>query len=285
MIEHFFCERGLTSTSANHIANMAKEYVDSSKRFLSNLRFYSEEVSAGGNTYKTELSTNRVDFAKIDEYLEGIANATQLIAWLREALKYKESLKPMDFEVWCEKNNIVIPEKPVKEDTITREEVINSWDMEKYNAYFAHQTNAAVIGAFIHPHGPYSGAREFLNDAINNPTTVTGSGRDITVTRRTPEYTIKEIDDIFFGLQSQQREEQSLHNKLEYELQSIIENDNIEKVNKYHKELQEYKSNYDAIYTQYCVYAAEESKRLKDLKISIPASLKGIYTTIQGLGK
>ena len=285
MIEHFFSEHGLTSTSANHIANMAKEYIDSQKNKLSHLRFYNEVTNAGGNCYNTAACSTNEEFQNIKGYLQEISRATQLIAWLREALKYKDSLEPMNFDEWCTENKIVIPPKPVKKATITREEIINSWDIAKYNSYFSHQTNASVIGTFIHPKGTYSDAREDLNEAINNPTQVLGQGRDITVIQRHPAYTIEEVDNLFFELQKMQREEQSLYNKLDYEIQTAIENDSIEKLESYRKESQTWTSNYDNIYTRYCTYNAEETKRLKNLKIAIPASLKDIYAIIQNLGK
>ena len=35
----FFGENGLTSTSANHVANLAKEFISSSEKYLNSISF------------------------------------------------------------------------------------------------------------------------------------------------------------------------------------------------------------------------------------------------------
>ena len=46
----FFAENGLTSTSANHIANLAKEYVKAQEQELESVEFY--------NTYLTIIGSD-----------------------------------------------------------------------------------------------------------------------------------------------------------------------------------------------------------------------------------
>lgn len=40
----FFGEQGLTSTSAGHIANLAKEYIAGLEEFINNLNFYDIDI-------------------------------------------------------------------------------------------------------------------------------------------------------------------------------------------------------------------------------------------------
>lgn len=47
----FFAENGLTSTSANHIANLAKEYVKAQEQKLESVEFY--------NTYLTIIGSDK----------------------------------------------------------------------------------------------------------------------------------------------------------------------------------------------------------------------------------
>ena len=102
----FFGENGLTSTSANFIANQAKEYVESLKEYLSTTNFLDstiELIGSGKETLsKKGFSTEEV--RRIDGVLNSIVSAYSLIAWLREALKAKENidkqLRAMDINEW-----------------------------------------------------------------------------------------------------------------------------------------------------------------------------------------
>lgn len=282
---HFFGENGLTSTSANHVANLAKEAIVSLRAEIENIRFFSEETKASGYAYVTQIESNKSDFQAIEEKIKKIQDLTKLIAWLREALKAKENIKVISFEDWCKQNSITIPEYPQLKDTITEQDVIALWDIEKYNALFSHQTNAAVLGEFIHPNGELSIARKTFFRKLQNPTTVNNSGRDLTVITSNSEYSKEEVDDMFFKLQTLQREEQSKYNKLRHEIDSLIENDRIEKYKLYSEQLSVYNSIVHQANSQYLAFAAEEQKRVKNLKIVIPPSLQEIYKEVQNLGK
>ena len=90
----FFGENSLISTSANFIANQAKECVESLKEYLSTTNFLDstiELIGSGKETLsKKGFSTEEV--LRIDGVLNSIVSAYYLIAWLREALKTKENI-------------------------------------------------------------------------------------------------------------------------------------------------------------------------------------------------
>ena len=78
----------LSSTSANHIANLAKEYIQGVETQLNNISFFNVEVAlvgstGGANTIQTGESSEVLD--SLQSLLEGVAQAKSLIAWLRES--------------------------------------------------------------------------------------------------------------------------------------------------------------------------------------------------------
>lgn len=90
----YFSENGLTSTSANHIANLAKEYYQTLETKLDNIKFYDEKISLiSSSDYK--LLRGGITASTLEETtsdLYKIADAKSLIAWLREAIKAKDNL-------------------------------------------------------------------------------------------------------------------------------------------------------------------------------------------------
>ena len=80
---------GLTSTSANHIANLAKEMVREIETTLANLTLYSTSVALIGSDSVNILSEgdNADALRDVRSDLHTIAKANSLIAWLREAIK------------------------------------------------------------------------------------------------------------------------------------------------------------------------------------------------------
>lgn len=85
---------GLTSTSANHIANMAKEMIRNFDSTIANLVFYTTEVSLIGIDSRNMLQQGATDadVLSVAGKLRIIAQAKSLIAWLREAIKARERL-------------------------------------------------------------------------------------------------------------------------------------------------------------------------------------------------
>lgn len=284
MRNQFFGDKGLTSTSANHIANMAKEYIKSIQEQIDAISFIDETTSAGGHEYRTKKAST-LSLDELESKLAQISQATQLIAWLREALKEKESARIMDLEQWCEENNIIYPSKPSLEKIITEDNIISTWPVDKYNSFLTAQTNASVLGNFVHPGQPYSMARKKLFDSINNPVTVMGSGRDLTVIETYPAKTLEDVDNTFFQLQAKYREWQAKYNQYRHEIDTQIDEDTQKKTDKFDLAVKKYYAETDQIRTDYQSWAIKEKSRIRNLKIVIPDALKKIYDVIQGLSK
>lgn len=282
----------LTSTSANHIANLAKEYIQGVETQLNNVCFFNVEVALVGSTSKNIIQTGRTSevLAKLQSMLEGVAQAKSLIAWLREGIKAKENLLMKDlldisFEDWCEEYEVVKPVAPNRGHVLTEAEYYASLPIKERNRYYQLETEAAVLGKYIHPDGHLSDARKELKDKLQHPHEVDGKGRDALIYTYTPTVFIVEVDNVFFELQKKHREIQAQLNAMKYSCEQAI-NESINKVNtEYMAALQKYQAELEGVLGAFKTWKDEKSQEYSKLKIVIPHSLMGIYNTINGLGK
>lgn len=103
----YFGDAGLTSTSANHVANMAKESVKNLTDELSGISFYDTTICllSGGEPKRSKVGNTTEELDKTYDSLTYIGEAHALIAWLREAIKARERLlaevKAMTLAAYC----------------------------------------------------------------------------------------------------------------------------------------------------------------------------------------
>lgn len=285
----FFGENGLTSTSANHVANLAKEYIQKQESVLNNISFYTEEVALIGSSNVNSLHTGVNDISMIPRLLEEVSNAKSLIAWLREAIKAKERLLNFweDFatEAYLKENNISIPERPQKGHILTEDEYYGSLSIKERNRYYALETEASVIGKYIHPDGKYATERKNLAHYIQNPHKVTGNGRDTIIYSYNPTMELDKVDDMFFKLQTKHREIQAQLNSIKYQCEQALLASKTEVQENYINALRKYNSEIDEIQSKIEAYKTQKLKEVGNYKIIIPDSLKDICTKVSKLGK
>ena len=283
-------EVALTSTSANHIANLAKEYIQTIESGLNNVSFYKTEVALIGgdnNVIQEGWKSERLD--EVTPALQNVALSKSLIAWLREGIKAKEALmeklKNLSFEQWCKDNNVEAPVSPDYGHVLTEDEYYDSLPIKERNRYYQLETEAAVIGSYIHPSGRLSNARGALKDKIQHPHAVDGEGRDALIYTYTPTVTVESVETLFFELQKKHREVQAQLNAMKHSCEQAI-NESTQKVNtEYNAATLEYKAKLKETIGLYKEYKDNKSKEYRELKIVIPKSLLGIYNTINSLGK
>lgn len=126
----FFSEngQGLTSTSANHVANMAKEMVRNIQSSLQNIVMYSTEVSLidsdSSNLLRQGANDQRIIAVNSDIYR--IAKANALIAWLREAIKARERMlkeaEEMSIDDFAKLQNINLEKEPEMETALNEDD-------------------------------------------------------------------------------------------------------------------------------------------------------------------
>lgn len=282
----------LTSTSANHIANLAKEYIQGVETQLNNVNFFNIEVAlmgsvSGANTIQTGNTSEVLN--SLQSLLGEVALAKSLIAWLREGIKAKENLikdlQGISLEDWCVENEITKPEIPNYGHILTETEYYASLPIKERNRYYQLETEAAVLGKYIHPDGHLSNARKELKDKLQHPHKVDGKGRDAIIYTYTPTINVAEIDHIFFELQKRYREVQAQLNAIKYNCEQAV-NESTNRVNtEYVTASQKYQAELKDILGVFKTWKDKKSQEYSKLKIIIPNSLLVIYNTINSLGK
>lgn len=275
---NFFGEQGLTQTSANYIANKAKEYISSiCDRYL-HFDFFSTSISLIGSDAKTLVSTgmSESEVKDLKKVCLDVAKAKSLIAYLREAIKERDKIirdvKTMTFD---HAEELI---SPVREQYVTEEEIIDSWSAEKLARYYYLQSIAATFGGMVHPDGPYHKARERYLRLEEHEASINGVNTVIKTNTRTVHPAT--VDGEFFEMQEQQRNAQAEFNGLRHEIELALEKDKIEKDNKYASAMKEYYSLSSKLNSQDEVERNRLLEEALALKIVIPANLKGIYDKI-----
>lgn len=287
----FFTENGLTSTSANHVANLAKEYVQDEEMQLNNIRLVNCNVSVIGSSEKTQVVKGTDDdwFKFFTEIVVGVAEAKSLIAWLREAIKAKEQMlkdiDSTDIETWAVNNGINLPVRPTKRDSQTREQLIAALDIKERNRIYKLETEASVIGKCIHPNGKFSEARKELHNRLSNPIEIKGEGRDALVYSYEPSCDFNEVDNVFFELQKWHRESQAELNGILHKIDEQVRNDEIAANADYIDDMKAYERELETFRAQFKMWKDCEAKRISALKIAIPNDLQKIYERVNKLGK
>ena len=283
----FFGENGLTSTSANFIANQAKEYVESLKEYLDTTSFMDSSIELIGSNNETlsHKGFSDKEVKNISETLDAIVKAYSLIAWLREALKAKSKLEiectKYTMEKWAADNGIELPKSvnPVYE--LTEEDVISQWSVKDRNKYLTAQTFCSVYGKYIHPDGAYSKARkEFFKKRFDS-IEYTECGSNTIIHRYLPSATQQVVDDTFKTLQRKWRDNQAIVNSYKHKIELAIQEDYLAKNDEYRAKCEEYKNKYNTLNAEYNAYMTKLRAKNAALKIIIPNDLKEIYDIIK----
>lgn len=287
-VDVFFTDgKGLTSTSANHLANIAKEQLKATQSQLNNLSFVDKEVELINGTKKLlRKGKKSIDLKFL---LEKIGNMHSFIAWIREAIKVKEDLlkkiEQLSLEEFARLKNIEVPEVPEKPKYITEENVISEMNIKERNNYLTLESFASAYGNYIHPDGKIAIAREDVLFREQIPCEVDGEGRDMVIYSYTPTISSEEIDKTFMKLQSQYREYEKQLNAIKFSIKEKVNKKNLELQLGYKQSCGEYSKIYSRLLSDLGIYITTERERISKLKIVIPEKLQGIYQYLEELGK
>lgn len=287
----FFDKEGLTTTSANHIANMAKEAYRVLEFQLKDAVFFTTCIGLLGSTNSSTLKEG-VDnsfLANLDKALTAVAKYKSLIAWLREAIKAKERLikevSNLSETSIAEILGITIPKQPEKYTRLNEDEVVATWGIKQRNRYYYLDTICATIGGYMHPSNTFFSAKDELAKVMTQRNTIQGSGRDTVIYTRIPTVSMEEVEEVFFKLQDKYRSYQAELNSMKHQIEVALQEDDREKSQKELLEAQAYRDENSLVEAQIADYKREALKVAQSLKIVIPNSLKSIYETISKIGK
>lgn len=283
--------KGLTSTSANHVANMAKEMIRGLMAELSELQFYSTDVALIGEERGNRLvnGASEENLAGVIDKLFRVAKAKSLIAWLREAIKAKEELikktRIITLEEYAKQEGIKLEEEPTPRPEMTEDQYIATLDLKERCRYYEVETLASTLGKEIHPEGAFADARESLLKKLDRPHSVSGEGRDTLIYTYIPSVAISNVEDVYFRLQKLYREAQAEVNVRKHECRKAVTEENIARDSEYVARLSEWTNTRKLLESQRSEYVRSRVKQLGEMRIIIPESLRNIYDEVSRLGK
>lgn len=283
--------QGLTSTSANHVANLAKEMIRGLESSLDSLTLYSTSVSLIGSE-TSDMLTQGAQSDELDDVqrkLHAIAKAKSLIAWLREAIKAKDRLlkegESITNEDYIKLKGIEEVKAPKSGHALTEDEYYASLTLDERNRYYELETLAAVLGKAIHPEGSFAEARDELIKRLRQPRDVKGDGRDTLIYSYTPTVDTEDVETLYFKLQKQYREAQSRLNAMKFECQRAVKASEVAVATEYARELEKFTEHNQRVTAERTAYVKERVREIGDYKIIIPQSLQEIYDEVSHLGK
>lgn len=283
----FFAEKGITSTSANHVSNKGKELLKSEQAILDNINFVNTTMSLlyGGNC-KTITNGMKPDdsFESIHKTITKIANLNAMSAWIHEAIKAKteilEYVQSLSIDKWAKDQNIELPNAPGKEFPITESDIIGTWDVAKRNKYYVYESYCSLVGKFIHPKGAFYEAKAQMNNAVQNPNKVEGSGRDAIIYSYEPSIPVSDVNAEYDWLSTELRHKEAEFNKMKQEIIDAITEDKLAKAQKFDDAYTKYIDTMESIRNKFDMWKTKTVKEISALKIYLPQGPKQTYDEI-----
>ena len=282
----FFAEKGITSTSANHVSNKGKELLKSEQAILDNINFVNTTASllSGGESRTITKGMNADSFESIHKTIAKIANLNAMSAWIHEAIKAKteilEYVQSLSIDNWAKEQNIELPNAACKEFPITESDVIGTWDVAKRNKYYVYESYCSLVGKFIHPKGAFYEAKAQMNNAVQNPNKVEGSGRDAIIYSYEPSMPISDVNVEYNWLSTELRHKEAEFNKMKLEIVDAITEDKLAKAQKFNDAYAKYIDTMESIRNKFDMWKTKTVKEVSALKIYLPQGPKQTYDEI-----
>lgn len=282
----FFAEKGITSTSANHVSNKGKELLKSEQAILDNINFVNTTASllSGGESRTITKGMNADSFESMHKTIAKIANLNAMSAWIHEAIKAKteilEYVQSLSIDNWAKEQNIELPNAACKEFPITESDVIGTWDVAKRNKYYVYESYCSLVGKFIHPKGAFYEAKAQMNNAVQNPNKVEGSGRDAIIYSYEPSMSISDVNVEYNWLSTELRHKEAEFNKMKQEIVDAITEDKLAKAQKFNDAYAKYIDTMESIRNKFDMWKTKAVKEVSALKIYLPQGPKQTYDEI-----
>lgn len=273
----FLGAEGITSTSANHLCNLAKEKAYVYQAELQNLSFYDTFVSINGDK-QILLSKSSDDYVHLMGLISKIGQLHAFIAYMREAIKQKQNLSSEipPFQDW--EGSKEIPTVDLFIPT-TWEEVFAELSIKDQNKYLELEAICAVLGKNIHPGGAINNARQEMYAKLSRPAEISDNkvySYDVTVDPH-------KVDELFFALQREHRSYEAQLNAMKNSIEAEVTARNLAKQEIYHAKLRERAAKTKEQEAAYKVYVDRLKAEHSKMKIVIPNALQEIYKELSDL--
>ena len=256
--EVFFGEHGITSTSANHLANLAKELIVANEAKLKNLSFVTTKIDiVGSQSQQGKTVTQGVNEAflqEIKKLLERISEYNAFCAWMREAIKAKEveldRICSMTFTQWLRDNKIDI-KSPDLEVYVDFSDIFEKLNIKERNEYYTLEAIASTIGRYIHKKG--------------------------SIYSHCPSVDEAKVDEVFIDLQKWHRSVEQQLNQIRYSIKRKVTEEKIRLGNEKRLEREKFENQKKELMFQFNEWKVRENEKVSKLKIVIPEALQKTY--------
>lgn len=283
-MKQFFSNTGLTSTSANYICNVAKEYLETLHEQIRAFQPYDTYMCLIDSPTKHLVSAGSTDLSVIQTNIKIITEINGFVSWLREAIKAKDDLLANVDEL-VRSSFRPAPEYPKRSMIYSKEDILKEWSVEKLSRYYAIEAVATHYGKYIHPKMPVSEMKADFVRKINNPKVVIGEGHDAMLKEYQPTMELHKVTDTFMQLQQIYREAEKRLNSIKTEIEEAITEKNRIQNNNFQKELSQYKADQELWETEFYQAVNDEAEKISQYKIVIPDQFQEIYNFLNNLGK
>ena len=146
-----FGAKGLSSTEASHVANFLKEQVKEIDVTPDNFKVMTSEGVRGMSTFRLD-DNEAID--NWDEKLLMKARLFSLSAWLKEAIKLKESLVTKERAILFDESVVTglkeYPKLALSPELTMDAFFLNNMDVKQQSDYLTAQATASHVGQFVH---------------------------------------------------------------------------------------------------------------------------------------
>lgn len=288
----FFGEHGITSTSANYLANLAKEVMEEDKAELNSADFLTVNMNIIGSGSAPMISSEGKDEDYVNSISKKLTNCsamTSFISWMREAIKAKE-----DEESYWLNYGLIAWAKEVEGISLptcdfgpapTEQDIIGEMNVKEREEYYALEATATVYGQFIHERGPINVARKKLHKGLANPTWTKGEGRDTIVYNNSASAKPELVDATFTKLQNYHRSIEQRLNSIKAKIKEELSKRAIAYSHHKLEEVARVETETQALQAKYKIYIDSKLEEVRKLKIVVPERLKTTYEYLNSLGK
>ena len=281
--QRFSDKKGITFTSANHLANVAKEMIEGVDGKYKNISFINEDLSSLTSN-RNILVVKGVDNQDLDTIRKGIVlkcKLTSFIAYIRETIKLKdkmiEDINDDRIYNWSGYREIKRPEMI----EYTEDDIVNSWNIADVSKYYSLHAKASVIGKEIHNDGRIDKARSEYYTKLCNKTEVQNNASDTLIYTYSESLDNESVESFYMSLQGKHREIMKEYNfilsKIKTELDSLLKEERL----RFELATDDFNEQVRKQMVDYAEYKKEEIQKINSLKIVIPQSLTEIFNVIK----
>ena len=283
IVSPYFGENGLTSTSANTIANRLKHLYEATESELNSVNFVQVKFGLIGTSEEDySLAKDAAKNCAVEEYaqkLELIAECKSFIAFLREAIKAKDKLS-QEVETYMSKELFEL-KSPKLDSPITEEDVLAEMSVKDREHYLSLETRAAVYGKFIHPGNPLDRAIKGIEKALANPRSVEYNGANTIIEVQVPTVSVETANSVYVALQNEHRKAESELNGIKHTIDEKNKADARAKGERWENALKAYESERSILTAKDAEVRYARRKEIQALKIVIPNRFTELYNHVK----